>query len=66
MPTYLYTKYLCIRSKRDPYPFFFYDDPVQRSRQRNRAEMEYELLIQASLPNRYFDVFVEYAKADAN
>ena len=61
-PTHSYMKYL-YKYPQAAYP---YDDLVQRSRQRNRAEMEYELLDTGVFAeNRYFDVFVEYAKADA-
>ena len=61
-PTHSYMKYL-YKYPQAAYP---YDDLVQKSRQRNRAEMEYELLDTGVFAdNRYFDVFVEYAKTSA-
>jgi hypothetical protein len=47
-------------SDRVPFP---YADLVETNRRRNREEMEYELLDTGVLEgDRYFDVFVEYAK----
>jgi Mannosylglycerate hydrolase MGH1-like glycoside hydrolase domain len=46
---------------------FPYGQLVNESRRRNRDEFEFELmdaLHQAFAENRYFDVFIEYAKAD--
>src|SRR5262247_2668523 len=58
-PTHSYMKYLYKYPQR-PYP---YDDLVRTNRQRNRSEREYELLDTGVFDdNRYFDVFVEYAK----
>ena len=46
-----------------PQAEFPYDDLVQTNGQRSREEMEYELLDTGVFnEDRYFDVFVEYAK----
>src|SRR3954447_21574922 len=59
-PTHSYMKYLY----KYPQSAFPYDQIVQTSRQRNRHEPEYELIDTGVFAeNRYFDVFVEYAKA---
>jgi hypothetical protein len=58
-PTHSYMKYL-YKYPQVPYP---YDDLVQTNRQRTRDELEYELLDTGIFEeDRYFDVFVEYAK----
>jgi hypothetical protein len=58
-PTHSYMKYL-YKYPQAPYP---YDDLVQTNRGRNREEMEYELIDTGVFDeDRYFDVFVEYAK----
>ena len=58
-PTHSYLKYLYKYPQR-AYP---YDDLVRRNRERGRKEPEYELLDTGVFDdNRYFDVFVEYAK----
>ena len=58
-PTHSYMKYLY----KYPQAAFPYDDLVATSKRRNRSEMEYELLDTGIFNNdRYFDVFVEYAK----
>jgi hypothetical protein len=58
-PTHSYMKYLYKYPQR-AYP---YSDLVETSRRRGRNEMEYELLDTGVFnENRYFDVFVEYAK----
>jgi hypothetical protein len=58
-PTHSYMKYLY----KYPQAAFPYDDLVTTSRQRNRSDMEYELLDTGVFNgDRYFDVFVEYAK----
>ena len=58
-PTHSYMKYLY----KYPQAAFPYDDLVQTNKLRNRSEMEYELLDTGVFDgNRYFDVFVEYAK----
>ena len=58
-PTHSYMKYLY----KYPQAAFPYDDLVATSRQRNRGDMEYELLDTGIFnDDRYFDVFVEYAK----
>jgi len=60
-PTHSYMKYLYKYPQR-AYP---YGDLVETNRRRSREEMEYELLdTEVFDDDRYFDVFVEYAKAD--
>jgi hypothetical protein len=59
-PTHSYMKYLY----KYPQAAFPYDQLVQANRGRSRTESEYELLDTGVFEgNRYFDVFVEYAKA---
>jgi len=59
-PTHSYMKYLY----KYPQAAFPYDDLVRTNRARSREEMEYELLDTGVFEgDRYFDVFVEYAKA---
>ena len=61
-PTHSYMKYL-YKYPQSPYP---YDDLVATNRRRGRQDLEYELLDTGVFDqNRYFDVFVEYAKAAA-
>ena len=58
-PTHSYMKYLY----KYPQAAFPYDDLVATSKGRNRCDMEYELLDTGIFNrDRYFDVFVEYAK----
>jgi hypothetical protein len=58
-PTHSYMKYL-YKYPQAAYP---YADLVQGNRRRTRGEMEYELLDTGVFKDdRYFDVFVEYAK----
>ena len=58
-PTHSYMKYLY----KYPQAAFPYGDLVETNRRRNRNEMEYELLDTGVFnDDRYFDVFVEYAK----
>jgi hypothetical protein len=58
-PTHSYMKYLY----KYPQAAFPYDDLVRTNKQRNRGDMEYELLDTGAFHgDRYFDVFVEYAK----
>ncbi len=58
-PTHSYMKYL-YKYPQAAYP---YGDLVETSRRRSRHEFEYELLDTGVFDqNRYFDVFVEYAK----
>jgi hypothetical protein len=60
-PTHSYMKYLYKYPQRE-YP---YRELVETNRRRSREEMEYELLDTGIFDeDRYFDVFVEYAKAD--
>ncbi|MGY2492386.1 MGH1-like glycoside hydrolase domain-containing protein [Cupriavidus sp. CP313] len=59
-PTHSYMKYL-YKYPQAAYP---YNDLVQTNRSRSKHEAEYELLDTGVFDdNRYFDVFVEYAKA---
>src|SRR5215207_6581776 len=59
-PTHSYMKYL-YKYPQSAYP---YDEIVRTSRQRGRHEQEYELIDTGVFDEgRYFDVFVEYAKA---
>src|SRR5271169_5819498 len=61
-PTHSYMKYL-YKYPQAPFP---YGDLIQKNRQRSRNEFEYELLDTGVFDqNRYFDVFVEYAKDSA-
>ena len=58
-PTHSYMKYLY----KYPQAAFPYADLVETSRRRGRQEMEYELIDTGVFDqDRYFDVFVEYAK----
>ncbi len=58
-PTHSYMKYLY----KYPQKAFPYLDLIQTNRGRNRLDMEYELLDTGIFSeDRYFDVFVEYAK----
>jgi len=58
-PTHSYMKYL-YKYPQNAYP---YNDLVATSKRRTRSEMEYELLDTGIFnEDRYFDVFVEYAK----
>jgi hypothetical protein len=61
-PTHSYMKYLY----KYPQEAFPYDDLVKTNGQRTRDELEYELIDTGVFDrDRYFDVFVEYAKAEA-
>jgi len=58
-PTHSYMKYLY----KYPHAAYPYEDLVRTNRRRSRGEMEYELLDTGIFnADRYFDVFVEYAK----
>ncbi len=58
-PTHSYMKYL-YKYPQGAYPYF---DLVKTNRERNRLDFEYELLDTGIFDqDRYFDVFVEYAK----
>ena len=60
-PTHSYMKYLYKYPQRE----FPYNDLLQTNRHRSRDEFEYELLDTGVFDDdRYFDVFVEYAKAE--
>jgi len=60
-PTHSYMKYLYKYPQRE----FPYLDLVQTNRERSRDEFEYELIDTGIFnDDRYFDVFVEYAKGD--
>ena len=59
-PTHSYMKYL-YKYPQNPYP---YGDLIETNRRRGRNDWEYELLDTGIFnEDRYFDVFVEYAKA---
>jgi len=61
-PTHSYMKYL-YKYPQAEYP---YEDLVKTNASRDRYQPEYELLDTGIFDeNRYFDVFVEYAKADS-
>ncbi|MEE3715180.1 glucosidase [Tumidithrix elongata RA019] len=61
-PTHSYMKYL-YKYPQAAYP---YEDLVKTNRQRSRDELEYELLDTGIFnEDRYFDIFLEYAKADS-
>src|SRR6201996_8273391 len=61
-PTHSYMKYL-YKYPQAAYP---YEDLIATNRARTRQDFEYELLDTGIFDeDRYFDVFVEYAKADA-
>jgi hypothetical protein len=61
-PTHSYMKYL-YKYPQAAYP---YHDLIETNRQRGRKDFEYELIDTGVFnENRYFDVFVEYAKASA-
>ena len=61
-PTHSYMKYLYKYPQR-AYP---YEEIVKTNKARTRAELEYELLDTGIFDDdRYFDIFVEYAKASA-
>jgi Mannosylglycerate hydrolase MGH1-like glycoside hydrolase domain len=61
-PTHSYMKYLY----KYPQAAFPYGDLVETNSRRTREEMEYELLDTGAFNDqRYFDVFVEYAKGAA-
>ena len=61
-PTHSYMKYLY----KYPQGAFPYGDLIETNKRRNRGDMEYELLDTAIFNgDRYFDVFVEYAKESA-
>ncbi len=60
-PTHSYMKYLYKYPQRE----FPYRNLLETNRKRSREEMEYELIDTGVFDdNRYFDVFVEYAKQD--
>ena len=60
-PTHSYMKYLYKYPQRE----FPYRDLVETNRRRTREELEYELLDTGIFDDdRYFDVFLEYAKAE--
>jgi len=60
-PTHSYMQYLYKYPQRE----FPYSDLVETNKRRSREDLEYELLDTGIFDDdRYFDVFVEYAKAD--
>ncbi len=61
VPTHAYMKYLY----KYPQEAFPYNDLLETNRRRNRYEFEYELLDTGIFnADRYYDVFIEYAKVD--
>jgi hypothetical protein len=59
-PTHSYMKYLY----KYPHAAYPYNDLVRTNRRRSRSDFEYELIDTGVFnENKYFDVFVEYAKA---
>ena len=59
-PTHSYMKYLYKYPQRE----FPYRDLVETNQRRSRQELEYELIDTGIFDDdRYFDVFLEYAKA---
>src|SRR5579871_3701548 len=62
-PTHSYMKCLY----KYPQAAFPYSDLVETNRRRSRLEPEYELIDTGIFDqNRYFDIFIEYAKEDVN
>jgi Mannosylglycerate hydrolase MGH1-like glycoside hydrolase domain len=62
-PTHSYMKYLY----KYPQVAFPYLDLVHTNREKSRHEPEYELIDTGAFEeDRYFDIFIEYAKADPN
>jgi hypothetical protein len=62
VPDHSYMKYLY----KYPHQRFPYENLVEENRKRSRLDPEYELLDTGIFDqDKYFDVFVEYAKADA-
>lgn len=62
VPDHSYMKYLY----KYPHQAFPYENLVEENRKRSRLDPEYELLDTGIFDqDKYFDVFVEYAKADA-
>ena len=62
-PTHSYMKYLY----KYPHAAFPYDQLVETNRRRGKHDFEYELIDTGVFDqDRYFDVFVEYAKATAS
>src|SRR6187431_1831923 len=61
-PTHSYMKFLY----KYPHRAYPYSDLVETNRRRGRGQTEYELIDTGVFDeNRYFDIFVEYAKASA-
>ena len=62
-PTHSYMKMLY----KYPHNAFPYDDLVSENRRRGKSDPEYELVDTGIFDeNRYFDIFLEYAKADVD
>ncbi len=60
-PTHSYMKMLY----KYPHAAYPYEDLLRTNQQRNKYELEYEILDTGIFnENRYFDIFIEYAKAD--
>ena len=62
IPTHYYMKYLY----KYPQAEFPYDDLINKNKSSNKHEPEYEILDTGIFnDNKYFDVFIEYAKNDS-
>jgi Glycosyl hydrolase family 63 C-terminal domain len=62
IPTHYYMKYLY----KYPQAAFPYDDLVKKNRERSKQDPEYEILDTGVFDdNKYFDVFIEYAKKNS-
>lgn len=63
VPTHYYMRYL-YKYPHNEYP---YNELIEKNKERSRAESEFEILDTGIFnENKYFDVFITYAKADAN
>lgn len=61
-PTHYYMKYLY----KYPHGEYPYNQLIQKNAERNKLEPEYEILDTGIFDQGYWDVFIEYAKADSN
>lgn len=62
-PSHSYMKML-YKYTQQPFP---YDDILDETHQRSRSDPEFEILETGAFEdNKYFDIFIEYAKADEN
>ena len=63
LPTHYYMKYLY----KYPQAAFPYNELIEKNKNRSKQEAEFEILdTNVFKENKYFDVFVEYAKQDAD